>query len=194
MSPKELLAILERAGKLKVRTRHCYTEADRKESVADHTFRMALCAMLLSHEEEFRDVDMNRVIRMCLIHDLGEAFTGDIPTFEKSDADEAAEEEIYRKWIHSFPDEVREEWTDLIDEMSKLESREAKVYKSLDKLEALISHDESDIRTWLPLEYELQYTYGRDNVQFSPYLTALHQEIDRWTTEKINEQKQSGEE
>ena len=37
---------------------------------------------------------------------------------------------------------------------------EAKVYKSLDKLEALISHNESDITTWLPLEYSLQLSYG----------------------------------
>ncbi len=185
MTPKELLEILTQAGKLKVNTRHCYTEGDRKESVADHSWRISLMAMLLTHVEEFRDVDMNRVIRMCLIHDLGESFTGDIPTFDKTEADEKAEEKVYHDWINSFPAETREEWTDLISEMEKLETKEAKVYKALDRLEALISHDESDISTWLPLEYDLQFTYGQENVKDSPFLQALHDEIDEWTRAKI---------
>lgn len=44
-------------------------------------------AMLLPDEAEFASVNMNKVIRMCLIHDLGESFTGDIPTFQKTDGD-----------------------------------------------------------------------------------------------------------
>ena len=44
-------------------------------------------AMLLTGEEEFKSMDMNKVIRMCLIHDLGETFTGDIPAFQKTAAD-----------------------------------------------------------------------------------------------------------
>lgn len=70
MTPKELLSIMSRARILKTTYRHCFTEDDRRESVADHSWRIALMAMLLSGEEEFRSVDMNKVIRMCLIHDL----------------------------------------------------------------------------------------------------------------------------
>jgi hypothetical protein len=44
--------------------------------------------------DEFPEADMDRVVRMCLIHDLGEAFTGDIPTFEKTEADEQREETL----------------------------------------------------------------------------------------------------
>lgn len=67
--------------------RHCFTAPDRAESVADHSWRIALMAMLLTGEEEFKSMDMNKVIRMCLIHDLGETFTGDIPAFQKTAAD-----------------------------------------------------------------------------------------------------------
>ena len=56
---------------------------------------------------------------------------------------------------------------------------------ALDKLEAVIQHDESDISTWLPLEYDLQLEYGRENVQFSPYLQQLKMEIDDVTRKKI---------
>ena len=187
MEPNELLSILERAALLKKETRHCYTDDDRRESVADHSWRMALMAMLLSGVKEFQDVDMDRVIRMCLIHDLGETFTGDIPVFKKEKADESREEKKYLEWVSAFPSPQKEEWLSLLDEMMKLESREARTYKAIDKLEALIAHDESDISTWLPLEYELQLTYGRDNTAFSPYLSELRKLIDQWTHKKIND-------
>ncbi len=190
MTTIELLEILKRAGKLKTNTRHCDTAKDRKESVADHSWRMTLMAMLLDGVEEFSDVDLNRVMRMCLIHDLGEAFTGDIPTFEKTEADEQTEEEIYRNWINGFPERLRTSWLELIEEMTALETKEAKTYKALDKLEAIISHDESDLSTWLPLEFDLQYTYGQKEMQFSPFFTELHSRIDDWTTEEIRKYRE----
>ena len=191
MDPKQLLDVLARAAKLKTTPRHCFTEADRRESVADHSWRISLMAMLLSGEEEFRDTDMNKVIRMCLIHDLGEAFTGDIPTFMKNDADVVKEDALFDEWVRSFPEAQREEWLSLLSEMEQLQTTEAKLYKALDKLEAVISHNESDLSTWLPLEYDLQFTYGRENVTFSPYLTALKAAIDDQTREKIDSEGSS---
>ena len=69
--------------------------------------------------------------------------------------------------------------------MNAQETPEAKLYKALDKLEAVIQHNESDISTWLPLEYDLQLTYGAENVRFSPYLQKLKAQIDCRTREKI---------
>ena len=183
MEQSELLKILEVASRLKRTTRHCWTEPDRKESVADHSWRIALMAMLLT--PEFPGLDMDKVIRMCLIHDLGEAFTGDIPTFWKTKEDEQKEEHLFDSWVATLPEETREEWTGLLAEMEALETPEAKLYKALDKMEAVITHNESDISTWLPLEYELQLTYGAENVKFSPYMRELKHQIDDWTREKI---------
>ena len=191
MKPEQFLRILSQAGRLKTTTRHCYTESDRKESVADHSWRIALMAMLMTGIEEYRDLDMNKVIRMCLIHDLGESFTGDIPTFEKSDADVGVEDDLLGNWVHTFPEPQRSEWTQLLSEMEALETREAKLYKALDKLEALISHNESDIRTWLPLEYDLQFKYGQENMQFSEYLKQLRALVDDWSREKIAAESES---
>ena len=193
MTPEELFSILSKAAKLKTTTRHCYTEGDRKESVADHSWRTALMAMLLVGEEEFRTVDMNRVIRICLIHDLGEAFTGDIPTFEKTASDTKKEDALFLGWVEHFPSPQKEEWLDLLREMEQMDTPEAKMYKALDKLEAVISHNESDISTWIPLEYELQLTYGKENVQFSEYLKKLSKSLDEWTHEKIRSNGGTGE-
>lgn len=189
MKPEQLLDILHRANMLKINTRHNWTIGDRKESVADHSWRIALMAMLLKDEEAFQHVDMDKVIRMCLIHDLGEAFTGDIPVFEKQKEDEVKEDSILMNWISTFPENQRKSWTLLLEEMHALETIEAKTYKALDKLEALIAHDEADISTWLPLEYELQLTYGNENVQYSPYMKKLKAYIDSITKKKILDAK-----
>ena len=189
MQPAQLLKILRVAEKLKCNTRHCVTSTGRPESVAEHSWRLALMAMLLTGE--FPELDLNRVIRMCLIHDLGEAFTGDIPTFVKTDADSRREDDLFDRWIQTLPADVRGEWESLLEEMNAQKTGESKLYKALDRLEAVIQHNESDIDTWLPLEYSLQLTYGAENVRFSPYLRELKQEIDQWTREKIaaSEQK-----
>ena len=65
----------------------------------------------------------------------------------------------------------------LYSEMEERQTLEARIYKALDNLEALIQHNESDIDTWIPLEYDLQMTYGNDKVEFSKYLTALRDEV-----------------
>lgn len=191
MQPEKLLEIMGQAGRLKTTMRHCYTMEGRKESVADHSWRIALTAMLMTGIDEFRDLDMDRVIRMCLIHDLGESFTGDIPAFWKTDSDTGEEADLFRRWVDSFPEPQRQEWTGLLSEMEALETREARLYKALDKIEAVISHNESDIGTWLPLEYDLQLTYGQENMAFSEYMTSLRALVDEWTREKT--EKEAGE-
>lgn len=183
MNPTELIKILNVAEKLKCNTRHCYTSSGRHESVAEHCWRTALMAMLL--EKEFPQADMNKVIKMILIHDLGEAFTGDIPCFEKSSNDEKKESRVLDDWVQTFPEPERTRWLELYAEMNALETQEAKIYKALDKMEAVIQHDESDLSTWLPLEYELQFKYGTENVQFSEYMKNLKAEIDKITQNKI---------
>lgn len=183
MTPAQMLQILSVAEKLKCNTRHSYTSSGRHESVAEHSWRIALMAMLL--RDEFPQADMDRVIRMCLIHDLGEAFTGDIPTFDKTAEDEAREEAAFDGWVQTLPEYQRREFTQLLQEMNDLSTPEARIYKALDKMEAVIQHNESDIATWLPLEYDLQLRYGAENVAFSPWLTELKAQVNQWTRSKI---------
>ena len=185
MEPKELLKILAVAERLKCNTRHSYTSSGRHESVAEHSWRIALMAMLLT--PEFPDAHMDKVIRMCLIHDLGEAFTGDIPAFEKTENHVQAEDAALDAWVQQLPEAVREEFTALLEEMNALQTQESKIYKALDKLEAVIQHNEADISTWLPLEFDLQLRYGEENVGFSPYFQALKAEINAVTRRKIEE-------
>ena len=133
----------------------------------------------------FPEADMNKVIRMCLIHDLGEAFTGDIPTFMKTAADERREDDLLSVWVSSLPSSFREEMQALYQEMNERKTVEARIFKAMDSLEALIQHNESDIATWSDNEFELNMHYADDKVAFSPYLRALREEIRQDTAAKI---------
>ena len=185
MEARKLLEALSVAERLKDATRHCYTRNGRHESVAEHSWMMTLMAFLI--KDEFPEADMDKVIRMCIIHDLGEAFTGDIPTFEKSEENENTEEDLLYKWLKTLPEPQRIEMTSLFEEMKKRETTEAKIYKAIDSLEALIQHNISDLSTWIPMEYELNKTYADDKVAFSEYLTKLREEIRSDTLDKIAE-------
>ena len=190
MEVKELLSALHLAERLKDATRHCYTSGGRHESVAEHSWRAALMAYFIS--DEFPGADMGKVIKMCLIHDLGEAFTGDIPTFLKTDSDEAREEELLFAWTASLPEPFASEMTALYSEMAERKTLEARIYKVIDGFEAVIQHNESDISTWEPNEYELNLTYAFDRAAFSEYLTRLRLAIREETERKIAEAGEPG--
>lgn len=183
MEARKLLEALSAAERLKDATRHCYTRNGRHESVAEHSWMMTLMAFFI--KDEFPEADMDKVIKMCIIHDLGEAFTGDIPTFEKTEANERTEEKLLYEWVDTLPENIRAEMTALYDEMAKRENVEAKIYKAIDGLEALVQHNISDISTWIPREYELNKTYADDKVAFSDYLKGLREEIRKDTLDKI---------
>lgn len=120
--------------------------------------------------DEFPDVDMDKVIRMCIIHDLGECFTGDIPTFDKKQVHEDIEENLLFNWIDTLPSYYAEEMKALYNEMTERKTVEAKIYKAIDSLEALIQHNASDLSTWIPKEYKLNLTYADDRVSFQNIL------------------------
>ncbi|CRZ34007.1 putative hydrolase of HD superfamily [Herbinix hemicellulosilytica] len=187
MKAREFLEILHIAERLKDTLRHCTTSKGRVESVAEHSWRTALMAFLLRNE--FPELDMDKVVGMCLIHDLGECFTGDIPVFEKTENDREEEEASLNEWIKSLPDDISTQLSELFIEMNAQVTKEAKLYKALDKLEALIQHNEAPISSWSENEYELNKTYAFDIVKFSDWLMTLRKEILNDTMKKIETDK-----
>ncbi len=187
MNAKEYLEILHIAERLKDTPRHCTTTKGRIESVAEHSWRVSLMAFLLKNE--FKDADMDKVVNMCLVHDLGECFTGDIPTFQKTDKDRKTEDQLLYQWVNSLPDELSKELSALYDEMQAQKTLESKIYKALDKLEALIQHNESPLDTWSENEFEMNKTYAFDTVAFSQWLTELRKAILEDTISKIENEK-----
>ena len=189
MDPRKLINIMAIAENLKNNTRHSWTSSNRHESVAEHSWRLSLMAYFV--KDEFPEADINKVILMTILHDLGEAITGDIPAFYKTKEDEVVENNAVDKLLSNIPEPYKSELSQLFEEMNEQKTLESKIYKALDKMETLIQHNESDISTWIPLEYELNLAYGTKEVGFSDYMKELKKEIDSDTIKKINEKNES---
>ena len=184
MDINKLLSTMNTIEKLKNTTRHSYTSSGRHESVAEHTFRTALMAYFMN--DEFPEANIDKVIKMCLIHDIGEAFTGDIPAFDKTSADEKTERKLLFDWVDDLPAPYNTEMMALYREMEEQQTLEAKLFKALDGLEAVIQHNEATLSTWSDNEYKVNLTYAEDKCEFSPYLRNLRSVIKEETLDKIN--------
>lgn len=185
MDYQALLDWMDLTEKLKCNTRHSWTSSGRHESVAEHSFGLGMLAWLV--KDEFPECDANKVMEMCLIHDIGEAITGDIPSFEKKLSDEEREKNEIQKLSELLPNKKRQEFLEHMEELWKNETVEAKLVHALDKMEAVIQHNQASIDTWLPLEYELQLTYGQEEASFHPFLRHLRKIVEKDSEIKMDE-------
>lgn len=178
----KLLNFLRAIEPLKYVTRHSWCSNGRQESVAEHSWRMATMAILV--EDEFPELEMKRVIEMCLIHDLGE-IDGDIPAFEKPENHDSHEVSQLNKLTQNLSSNLGSKITSLHSEFNTCETPEAKLANALDKLEAVIQHNDADISTWDKIEYKLNLTYGNNHTDYHPYLKILRRLVKQTTKDKI---------
>lgn len=194
MNASELAGVLDflrAAERLKTVTRSGYTSAGREESVAEHTWRLSLMALVLA--PAFPDVDVARVIRICIVHDLGEAIGGDIPAPEqarrRAAGAVAGKAETERRdllaLIAPLPPAQREEITALWDEYETARSPEAKLAKALDRLETILQHTQG--RNPADFDYRFNLGYGREHTASPPVIAALREVLDRATENRALE-------
>lgn len=179
-----MMDFLHKLEKLKCNTRHSWTSTGRHESVAEHSWRLGMMALLL--RENFPALDMDKVVEMCLLHDIGEAVTGDIPSFEKTDRDRAVEGSAVDGLLSSLPEPEQGRLKALFAEMEALKTPEARLYKALDRLEAVIQHNEAPLETWLPLERTLNQTYGQEDCARFPATRDLRELAVEETRRKLS--------
>ena len=185
MNYRDYISFLNTIEKLKCNTRHSWTSCGTRESVAEHSWRLATMALLCS--DEYPELDMNKVIKMCLVHDFGEAVMGDIPSFLKTEEDEERERQAIAGLLSRLPADMERELSELFAEMDALATPEAKLFKALDNMEAVVSHNEADISTWIPLEYEENLVYGAENGEWSEWTRGLRAELRRDSEKKLKD-------
>jgi putative hydrolase of HD superfamily len=185
-----LLDFLRAAESLKTVTRSGYTSAGLPESVAEHTWRLSLMALLLA--PEFPDVDFARLVKICLVHDLGEAVGGDIPAPEQArrlaagaGGKAADERRDLLSLLQPLPARSRAEITALWDEYEAAQSPEAKLAKALDKLETILQHTQG--RNPPDFDYRFNLGYGREHTASPPLIAALREVLDRATEDRARE-------
>lgn len=185
-----LLAFLRAAEKLKTTTRSAYTSTGKVESVAEHSWRLTLMASLVA--PEFPGIDVARLVKICLVHDLGEAIRGDIPAPEQArrrvagTASKATEERRdLVTLVEPLPESLRLELVALWDEYEAAESPEARLAKALDKLETIMQHTQG--MNPPDFDYRFNLEYGREHTTSPPLIAALRAELDRATEERAQE-------
>jgi putative hydrolase of HD superfamily len=177
-----ILAFLRTAERLKSVPRSGWTTAGERESVAAHTWRLCLMAVALS--DRFPEVDLARLLKICLIHDLGEALHGDIPAPEQvgDGVKAAAERADFLEVLAPLPEHLQREFATLWDEYNAALSPEARLAKGLDKLETILQHTQGDNPP--DFDYRFNLTYGRQYTGGHPVLVALRERLDRDTEER----------
>lgn len=187
MDIKSILRFMSIAEKLKCNLRHSWTSTERHESVAEHSWRLCVFSWII--KKDFHDYDMDKVLLMCLFHDIGEALTGDIPAFDKTQEDEEKEISAIGSILDTLDISSKNELNELFREMQEQNTKESKLFKALDKLEALIQHNESPLKTWIPLEYDINLKYADKEVEEIPVLQELRNEIRKISVSKIEKEQ-----
>lgn len=188
----QLLDFLRAAESLKTATRSGWTTAGERESVAEHSWRLCLMALVL--RPGFPEVDFAKLIRICIVHDLGEAIGGDVPAPEQArlGASKAAgERRDLLALVATLPPPQREEIIALWDEYEGGETPEARLAKGLDKLETILQHTQG--ANPRDFDYRFNLGYGRRYTEDHPLLAELRAILDEETERRAREIEREGE-
>ena len=186
-----ILDFLRAAELLKVTFRSAYTSAGRPESVAEHTWRLCLMAVVLA--PSFPGVDFSRLVKICLVHDLGEAIGGDVSAPEQARRLKAGlatgkgeqERHDLLTLLAPLPEHLRDEITGLWDEYEAAASPEAKLAKALDKLETILQHNQG--LNPPGFDYRFNLEYGRVHTASEPLIAAVRAILDEETERRALE-------
>ena len=184
-----ILKVLQLAERLKFELRHSYLSSGRQESVAEHSWRMALMAVLIEPLLK-KPVDTARLLKMIIIHDLVEAEARDVSALDvlRHPSLRLQKEERERAAIENIRGALKEtngqEIYDLFYEFEHKQTYEARVANALDKLEVQLQHNHADLSTWEEIEYDMSYMMDR-HVLFDPVLKELKDQIEAEAEEKM---------
>ena len=188
---KSFIDFHKKAEKLKTTTRHSWlTNSSRQESVAEHSWMICLLAIVLAPKLDSK-VDLLKVLKMLIIHDLAESITGDFPDFSvKPDYNKyPAEEQALRKIVERIPKDRANEIMNLWQGFEKRNSMMPKFANALDKREAIMQHNLADIKTWEDGDF-LMHPYYKDSFfDFDSFMRAFKDVVDNQSMEKIITEK-----
>jgi len=190
--PKEILDFMKFSQKLKNQKRDILMPDGTYESVADHSWHLALMVMLVHPKLEGK-ADLLRSLKMVLVHDLVEAEIGDLPYFERDkDADLKAwkhkqEQKEIARIREMISGDLGQEIYDLWHEFEEQKTEEAKFCKALDSMEANYQAIMlEDISYWDDSYYKSAFFKADKYCKHEPILHALNEEIKNRTEIELN--------
>lgn len=187
---ESILAFLREAEGLKSVTRTAWTAAGRRESTAEHSWRLALMALVVL--ADYPALDRSRVLALCLVHDLGERYEGDRCASDQPDPEEKrrAEQAAIRRMCALLPKAQGTEILDLWTEYEAGMTPEARLVKALDKAETILQHNQGANPP--DFDYDFNLEYGKPLFGGDPFLSELRGILDRETQGRMDRQKEKG--
>jgi len=161
---KNQLHFLAEADKMKTVYRQTIlADKSRHESDAEHSWHIALMAMTLFEYCGIEGVDLDRVIKMAIVHDLVEIYAGDTPAFDvKGNEDkEAREKDAADKLFALLPSEQATEWRRLWEEFDAMNTPDAKYAAAVDRLQPFLNNCVTDGHTWIKHGVSVDDVYRR---------------------------------
>ena len=161
MDYQALLDWMDLTEKLKCNTRHSWTSSGRHESVAEHSLGLGMLAWLV--KDEFPDCDANKVMEMCLIHDIVEIDAGDTYAYDTEGLKtQKAREDAAKERIFSIlPEDQKQELISLFDEFEAFETAESKFAHAMDNLQPLMLNNSNGGNDWKEHGVCADQVYGR---------------------------------
>jgi putative hydrolase of HD superfamily len=184
------LAFIVEAERLKNVLRSAHTSVGRHESTAEHSWRLCLLAMVM--KDLLEGLDFERVLKICVLHDLGEALHGDVPAVAQQAQDDksARERADLMTLMGPLPAPLQQEFAALWDEYDQASTREARVVKALDKLETIIQHNQGANPP--DFDYTFNLSYGRKHTAAEPLFAHIRAIVDQDTMRRAQQARSEG--
>lgn len=184
---RQMVAFADELELLKSIERTAWSSCGRRESTAEHSWRVALLAGLFAMEQG--DLDLNKVLLMSLVHDLGEIYEGDLCAAAMPDQEkkEETERRAMQKLLLLSPPELGKAIQQIWEEYEKAQTKEARFVKAMDKGETILQH----CRGMNPpdFDYAFNLEYGREYFGDSETLRVFREIIDEKTRSAMEKQK-----
>lgn len=143
--------------------------------------------MVLLFENELDGIDLLKLVKLCVVHDLGEAISGDIPAPLQQDGDdrEARERQDFQTLCNGLPEDIAKDLLGLWDEYAGAATAEARLAKAFDKLETILQHH------LMPPQsaefHAFNLTYGTSRTEQFPLTRQIREIVDARTRALVSE-------
>lgn len=157
------IAFIKEIDKIKyIQRRTKLFNSDRHENDAEHSWHLAMMTLVLAEHSD-KPIDVLKVLKMVLIHDLVEIDAGDIFIYDSTKNHTNTEEELVaaKRIFGLLPAGQAEEFMALWKEFEEEMTAEAKFAKSMDRFEPLLQNTSNDGGTWKEFNVPYQKVFDK---------------------------------
>lgn len=177
----KILAFLQEIEKYKTIEREMFcSNLNRAESDAEHSWHIAMFLILFENDLP-QDIDMKKMLKLALMHDLVEIYAGDTFAYDKQNQATKKEREskAAKKLFSQLPKDLNKEFMNLFDEYEEIKTKEAKIVKSFDKIQPILQNLCSSGKSWQ--KHKITFSdidqYKRKYVEHNDLILEIYEKL-----------------